>query len=309
MYPLNPKKVISIVVRQQTPPEEQQNQLQIYKTPGSTRSLRRTFRRLQDKGKVHPDAAVLLRAGEKFATSHDLVRHENIGLRKAILYKKQRRKRGKAMNLYDDDEKEGQGRFFSPAKVARARERTAAAADAQLQHQLAVRDKKLQMATLRAEKARETEERKQQRQIARQIAREQLAIEKAERLAVREAQRVRKAAATTRRIQDVAERRTQRVRAKEAKLSTARLKKRSLEEDEENRPRKRVRIDASRIRSAAPSRASSIVYDTRTIQSLTAKISSSTRTESAVRTADQLEDPILISQRSRRALRLPTRFR
>ena len=38
------------------------------------------------------------------------------------------------MNLYDDDEKEGQGRFFSPAKVVRARERTAAAADAQLQH-------------------------------------------------------------------------------------------------------------------------------------------------------------------------------
>ena len=131
LYPLNPKKVILSVVRPQTPPEEQQNQPQTYKTPGSTRSLRRTFRRLQDEGKVHPDAAVLLHAGEKFAADRDVVRHQVAGLRNAVLHEKQRRKRGKAMNLYDDDENGAQGRFFSPAKVARARERIAIAEETQ----------------------------------------------------------------------------------------------------------------------------------------------------------------------------------
>jgi hypothetical protein len=67
------------------------------------------------------------------------------------------------MHLYDKGETKGQGRFFSPAKIARIRERTAVAEDTQRQHQLAVRDKKLQLAISRAEKAREVEERKQQR--------------------------------------------------------------------------------------------------------------------------------------------------
>ena len=67
------------------------------------------------------------------------------------------------MHLYDEGETKGQARFFSPAKVARARERMAAAEEAQHQHQLAVQDRKLQRAISRAEKAREIEERKQQR--------------------------------------------------------------------------------------------------------------------------------------------------
>jgi len=149
LYPLNPKRVISTIVRQQTPPEIQQTQ---HKTPGSTRSLRRTFRRLQQEGKVHPDAAVLLRAGEKLAANHDIVRHENIGLRKAVLHEKKKRKRGKAMHLYDEGETEGQGRFFSPAKIARIRERTAIAEDTQRQHQLTAQDKKLQRAISKLKK-------------------------------------------------------------------------------------------------------------------------------------------------------------
>ena len=67
------------------------------------------------------------------------------------------------MYLYDEGETEGQGRFFSPTKIGRIRERAAAAEDTQRQHQLAISDKKLQLAILRAEKAREAEERKQQR--------------------------------------------------------------------------------------------------------------------------------------------------
>ena len=209
--------MISTIVRQQTPPNEQQIQSQQYKTPGSTRSLRRTFRRLQDEGKIHSDAAILLHAGEKFAADRDIVRHENIGLRKAVLHEKKRRKRGKAMHLYDEGETEGQARFFSPAKIARICKRMAAAEDTQRQHQLAVQDKKLQMAISKAEKVRETEERKQQRQLARQAAREQLARKKAERQAVREAQRAKKAIETAKRKQKAEEQRAQHMRAKEAK--------------------------------------------------------------------------------------------
>ena len=47
------------------------------------------------------------------------------------------------MHLYDEGETEGQGRFFSPTKIARIRERTATAEEAQRQHQLAASDKKL----------------------------------------------------------------------------------------------------------------------------------------------------------------------
>jgi hypothetical protein len=67
------------------------------------------------------------------------------------------------MHLYDEGETKGQGRFFSPEKIGRIRERVTAAEDAQRQHQLAMSDKKLQLAISRAEKAREVEERKQQR--------------------------------------------------------------------------------------------------------------------------------------------------
>lgn len=309
LYPLNPKRVISTVVRQQTPPDEQQTQSQQYKTPGSTRSLRRTFRRLQDEGKIHPDAAILLRAGEKFAVDRDIVRHENIGLRKAILHEKKKRKRGKAMHLYDEGENEGQARFFSPAKIARIRERTAAAEDAQRQHQLAVRARKLQIAISKAEKARMTEERKQQRQLARQAVREQLASEKAERQAVREAHRAKKATEAAKRKQEAEERRAQRMRAKEAKQAAVQLKKRSLEESEVDQPRKRVCTTASRTRSEGNSRASSMEPNTRMIKQSGRTISDTERSFEVVREDMQSEDPISHSGRSGREIRLPTRFR
>jgi hypothetical protein len=95
------------------------------KTPVSTRELRCIFQRLQNQGQVGEGARILLRAGERLATELDIVRHENEGLRKAVLHEKKRRKRGKAMNLYDPGEQEGRGLFFSPEKIARVRQRNA----------------------------------------------------------------------------------------------------------------------------------------------------------------------------------------
>jgi DDE superfamily endonuclease len=309
IYPLNPKRVISTIVRQQTPPEEQQAKSSQYKTPGSSRSLRRTFRKLQEEGKIHPDAAVLLRAGEKLAANLDIVRHENVGLRKAVIHERKKRKRGKAMHLYDEGETEGQGRFFSPTKIARIRERTAAAEEAQRQHQLAASDKKLQLAISRAEKAREVEERKEQRRLERQAVREQLAREKAERQAAREAKRAEKAMEDAKRKRGVEEQRAQRVRVKEAKKATVQSRKRLLEEEVVDQPPKRVRTNTSRIRNAGNSRASSTELSTRMAQQITRTISNP---ENSLGSADedvQWEYPISRFGRSGRAVQLPTRFR
>ena len=305
LYPLNPKRVISTVIRQQTPPDEQQP----YRTPGSTRSLRRTYRRLQNEGKIHPDAVVLLHAGEKLAANLNIVQHEVVGLRKTIIHEKKRRKRGKAMHLYDEGETEGQARFFSPSKVARARERIAIAENIQHQHQLAIQDKKLQMAISKAEKAREAQERREQRQLARQAVREQLASEKAQRQAIREAQRVKKAIEAIKRKQEIEERRIQRIQIKEAKQAAIQSKKRPLEDNKVDQPRKRVHMITSHMCNAEDSHTSSIGPNTKTVKQSSRTISDTERSFDVIGQDKQLEDPILHSGRSGRAIRLPTRFR
>ena len=213
------------------------------------------------------------------------------------------------MHLFDEGETEGQGRFFSPAKIARIRERTVAAEAAQLQHQLTVRDKKLQRAISKAEKARETEERKSQRQSARQIVREQLASEKEERQAIREAQRAKKAIEATKHKREVEERRAQRIRLKEAKEANVRVKKRLLEEDGVDRPRKRMRTSASRTPNTSDSRASSIGPSTRVPKKSTRTISNAEIPTNVVNHGVQSEGLISQVGRSGRAVRLPTRFR
>jgi hypothetical protein len=309
LYPLNPEQVILTVRRPQTPPKEHQNQSQQYKTPGSSKSLRRAFRRLQDEGKIHPDAVVLLHAGEKLAADLDIAQHEIIGLQKAVLHEKKKRKRGKAMHLYDEGETEGQGRFFSPTKIGRIRERAAAAEDAQRQHQLAMSDKKLQLAISRAEKAREAEERKQQRQLARQAAQEQLALEKAERQTRREAQKAEKAAEALKRRQEVEEQRMQRTQAKEAKQATAKLQHRSLREETVNQPRERVHKTVSCVGNASNSHDSSMEPNTRIVKQSTRTILNTETISEDVHQDAQSEELILHSERSGRAVRLPTRFR
>ncbi len=309
LYPLNPSRVIVSVARQATPPEEQPEQLQGYKTPGSTRSLRRTFRRLQNEGKVDADALVLLHAGEKLAAERDIARHENIGLRKAVIHEKKKRKRGKAMHLYDEGETEGQGRFFSPAKIDRIRERMRVAEEEQRQHQLATQDKKAQRAIAKAEKAAEVVQRKEERQLARQIAREQLAAEKTERQATREAQKAKKAAEAMQRKQDVEEHRAQRLRLAERRKSVVQGKKRVLEETEENQPRKRPRTETSRTRNAADSHVSR-----RKVGSTMAQRSSRAATdrEQALDTGSgEKRSKVIISQPGRlgRVVQLPERFR
>jgi hypothetical protein len=188
------------------------------KTPTSTRSLRRMHARLRKEGKITEETVRLFRVGEKLAVELEIVQHENRGLRQAIIHEKKKRKRGKAMNLYDPDENEGQALFFSSAKIARVRQRNADAEQAEHQRKQNASDKKLQLAIARAEKAREAEEKKNRRVFMRQAAREQVAREKAERQAAREAKRAQKAADVAERRRIAAETKAQRTQVQKATI-------------------------------------------------------------------------------------------
>ena len=176
IHPFNPGKVLSTFVRSENISQRSPRQI---KTPTTTRSISRTFQQLQKEGHVNKRAEILLRTGEKLATELEIVQHENQGLRRAVFHEKKKRKRGKAMNLYDPEDNEAQALFFSPAKVARVRQRVADEEQAESQRKQIASDKKSQAAIVRDEKAREAEEKKTARNLARQAARELLTQEKA----------------------------------------------------------------------------------------------------------------------------------
>src|SRR5277367_442292 len=149
------------------------------------------------------------------------------------------------MHLYDPEEKEGQALFFSPAKIARVRERVTSEKQAEQQRKQIISDKKLQRAIIRDEKAREAEEKKIARDLARQAAREELTREKAERQAERQARKAQKDAEATKRRQDAAKAKAQRVKSKEITQTVMKLKKRLPDEIESERPKKRSRTQTS----------------------------------------------------------------
>jgi hypothetical protein len=305
IQPFNPDKVLATFIHREATSQTSPQQT---KTPLSTRALRRTFKRLQKDGQVGKDAKVLLRAGEKLATQLEIIQHENQGLRKAVLHEKKRRKRGRAMNLYDPTENEGQALFFSPAKVARVRQRVADEEQAERQRKQSASDKRLQAAIIRDEKAREVQQRKITRNLARQVAREQLAQEKAERQALRQAQRAQKAVETAKRKRDAAEAKAQRARAKEATQKSAKLKKRSLDIDESERPIKRPRTHTSRSHFAAHFNDLTASSDTIVVRLSddTLSVLGSAQSSNGMRNVGKR--PISLPLRSGRNSRLPARF-
>ena len=309
LYPYNPKKVISTIVQQPASPIQQETQHQLIKTPGSIRSLRRLGRLLKDEGKLHPDINILLHASEKLATRLEIVQHENIGLRKAIIHEKKKRKRGRALQLFEEGDNPAQARFFSPEKISRIRMRNAEVEQEERQRQLDKQDRKLQGAISRAEKAREAQEKKEARQLARQAAREQVAREKQERRTVREAQRVERAAEAAKRKQDAEERRAQRLQAKEAKENAVGRRKRPLNEEGATRPAKRVRSEPSTERNACEIQESSILSDYIEIQ-LKLPINSGKKASSgAVNLREEVNAQKVRVVRSGRAIQLPMRYK
>jgi hypothetical protein len=75
--------------------------------PGSVRVLRKIYGRLHAEDHVNNKAAILVRVGEKLASENKILRQENEGLRDAIFKEKRKRKRGKALDFYENDEQAG----------------------------------------------------------------------------------------------------------------------------------------------------------------------------------------------------------
>jgi hypothetical protein len=213
------------------------------------------------------------------------------------------------MNLYNPGENEGQALFFSPAKVARVRQRNADAEQAERQRKQDAGDKKLQLAVERAEKAREAEEKRNRRRLERQQAREQVAQEKAERRAVREAQQAQKAAEAAERRRIAAETKAQRMQAKEATTKAAISKKRVIETEGSERPRKRPRTHPAQNRNTTISSTSRTISDTRDVQ-LSDDITTVAESASqAKRRRNASWGLISLPLRSGRSTNLPARFR
>jgi len=77
----------------------------LLKIPDSTRVLPKTYRRLHAEDYINNEAAVLVRAGEKFIIKNKVLRKkENEGLRGAIFKEKRKSKRGKTFNFYKKGE-------------------------------------------------------------------------------------------------------------------------------------------------------------------------------------------------------------
>jgi hypothetical protein len=120
-----------------------------------------------------------MRGNEKLAAENKILRREVKDLRKTIFEEKRKRKRGKALNFYEEDKMEDQALFFSPAKIARARDRAALLEEAESQQKLTAADRKMQQTIAREEKVREAAERKARKEIEHIAAREEAAREKA----------------------------------------------------------------------------------------------------------------------------------
>jgi hypothetical protein len=151
--------------------------------------FRKTYGRLKNADHINKKAAILMRNDEKFIAENKILRKEIEDLRKAIFEEKRKRKRGKVLNFYEEDEMEDQTLFFSPAKLTRARERAAALEKAESQRKRTAADRKMQQAIAREEKTREAAEKKARKKAERTAAREEAAREKAAKTAEKEAKK------------------------------------------------------------------------------------------------------------------------
>jgi hypothetical protein len=140
--------------------------------------------------------------------------------------------------------------FFSPVKVTRARERAAALEETEHQRQRTAANKKLQQAIARKEKARKAIEKKARKKAKRTAAREELAREKAARQAKKEAKKAQKAREKELRKIEIEKKRIERMQAKKSSSQKAKVgEKRSIDNNEVDGSRKRVRFLRSHLRN------------------------------------------------------------
>jgi len=124
--PLDPSKILSILKMKMPSPASSDNESK-RKTPTSVRGLRRIIKQIykeeaQAQARLTAGTSLVIRASQKLAVQNEVLLHENKALCETLVQEKKRRKRGKAMGLFDK-ERAGEAQFFSPAKVATVRQR------------------------------------------------------------------------------------------------------------------------------------------------------------------------------------------
>src|SRR5580700_4433784 len=186
VYPIDASKTLSQIKRKPSIERLPENP----PTPMTCRAVRRMIK----ASKTEPEKAVpiLFRSVERLATQHEIDTHINQGLRKALAYEKQKRRKGKRLNLLGEDSSGPQ--LFSPSRVQAAKAYQAQKEAAEEQKRLEVAEKKAQGAEKRLQKEKEREEkalqratRKQEALVAREEKRAEIQARKEAKKAAKEA--------------------------------------------------------------------------------------------------------------------------
>lgn len=158
------------------------------RTPTTVRTLRRLLKTSPSRTKL----SLLERAVMRLATENEITKHENRGLRRAIVTEKTRRKRGGRLNLMGEVAGTAP-QFFSPQKVIAARTyQDGKEARAEEEKRLKAQ-KKEEAAHQRQKKANDKLEAQIQRQLLQKTNREAKAAEKAQKQAQQQELRAQKA--------------------------------------------------------------------------------------------------------------------
>jgi DDE superfamily endonuclease len=183
IWPLLPHIVLdTIAPPPETPPRPQIEPLKPPPTPMTSKSIRRAQKAYKsDPSKANLD--LILRSQERLAAQHEIDVHIQEGLIETLKKEKERRKRGKKLNLVGEEEFGAQ--LFHSSRVCEAlayeaeKETAAAAIKA---------DKEAKKAQVQENKARKVAE-AQERAVQRQVDKEIKAQKAAEKLAEKEAQK------------------------------------------------------------------------------------------------------------------------
>jgi hypothetical protein len=113
VYPVDASKTLSMIERKPALEKLPENP----PTPMTCRSVRRMIK--AHKAEPEKVTGILFRTVERLVTQHEIDVHVNQGLRKALTYEKQKRRKGKRLNLLGEDSSAPQ--LFSPSRVQAAK--------------------------------------------------------------------------------------------------------------------------------------------------------------------------------------------
>ena len=155
VYPVDASKILRMI----SPTAAPEQLPDTPQTPMTCRSIRRVIK----AHKTEPGKAtdILFRLLQRLATQHEIDTHVNKGLRRALILEKQKRRKGKKLNLLGEDTSGPQ--LFSPGRVQAAKAYQPEKIAAEEQKKAAAAEKKALVAESKLQKEKEKQERALQR--------------------------------------------------------------------------------------------------------------------------------------------------